>query len=815
MKMKFIVIYLSLMLLAMAVPVRAQYMPVVFDKTFGDGGSIVKIAQTDHGNIVMASRDKNRIRIAWMDRMGNITASRMVQGFVEVSELTPLSDGRVLVAGQSGVQRNRIRGGVSLCGRVAVLNTEGVVSRDIYVGGQGSSVVKAQLLADGTIILGGYELKANGNKQGILAKVSTQDKELYKYVPSDGDVCAAFEVMDNSGDYVYAAFSAQNNDGIASVVRLDGKGRAYYATRLPAEDLVVNAMAADISDGSIIVAGSSEFEGGVTYKIRSEGDVVFTKKIVPAGVGASLDHLFIARNGNILVGGSGERGHYCLMRSDGTSLLWGTVTGAVSGVGMNPSTGESVVTSFDGSRGSFIRISSSGRAEFECKTDGNFDKVRIDNTGDVLLASTSQGRVSMISAVGARMFDRYVSDNKTEAYDQTLMLPSGEVIFMGMDNRMVKMGHGLYISDAKITKPVNGYATALFTVTLTGYSTTKQGAPIPVTVNYATCEGSASIANNFKPVSGKLSFIPAGSESNRYLIKQDIEVPVQANDLIEGSKEFSLLLSDVQQSYLVKPEGKGLIEDQQALVKLVATTDGLEGSKDIGYELGLFKTNGAALRNATGTNIVVDGGYGKGSADALDFDMGRTPRVVFANGSHTGSFQVKTLGDTRYELAKSVVIDFKQVHALSTSNIGFEGAMLGCKGSVVDQPAVVAISSLGDHTRINNNVVSGFCTITLRRASDGALLTNATGGDIMIGCKALADGTAQQGKDFVFTNQHNLRIDGNGNYSAVNLNGIVLYSTDKDTRTLKVSLDSVQPPTGAQTISIPIEGKSAEFKIVN
>lgn len=45
-------------------------------------------------------------------------------------------------------------------------------------------------------------------------------------------------------------------------------------------------------------------------------------------------------------------------------------------------------------------------------------------------------------------------------------------------------------------------------------------------------------------------------------------------------KDFELLLSDVQQSYLVKPmPGKAVIEDQQAVVKLVRTERGEEDPK--------------------------------------------------------------------------------------------------------------------------------------------------------------------------------------------------------------------------------------------
>ena len=181
--------------------------------------------------------------------------------------------------------------------------------------------------------------------------------------------------------------------------------------------------------------------------------------------------------------------------------------------------------------------------------------------------------------------------------------------------------------------------------------------------------------------------------------------------------------------------------------------------------------------------------------------MGLTPRVIFANGSQKSSFNVRTLEDTRYELPKTVVVNFNKVHSLSGSNVAFDGELLSCSGIVVDQPARLAIASLGDH-RVNNNVVSGFFTVSLLRASDGALLTNATGSDIIVNCVTLPDATAKEGKDFVFTNLHDLRISGDGNHSSANVNGVVLFSTDTLEKQVKLKIKSVNQPTGAQPISV-------------
>ena len=796
--------------------VKAQYMPVVFDKVYGDKNQIQLVCPLSGDEVALVGKEGQKYNLTWVEREGDVVFSLPLTGFTAVNEIVELDNSQVLVVGQSSVPNVKgKKDKITLCGRIVVINRGGRIVTDIYAGDQGSNFLKGMLLRSGAFVVSGSEPKGADGRQGILLKLDPTGSVVYQYKNAGGGYCDQFAVMGNSIEYICAAFSAGKDKEQALVVRLDDKGKPYYMTTIPAKQFVVTGLNANINDGSVLVIGNSPIDGGIIYKIRPEGDIVFAKNMIPANQGAAmLDHLQVARNGNILVGGSGSQGYYALLRNDGTALYSGTSKGNVRGIGMNPATGESVVTTYDmsGRRGTFIRIHPTGKVEFERSLDGNFDKMKVTNSGDILLLSSSEGRVCMFSSTGEKEFDRYVTDNKPTAYRQAYTSSSGELLFLGMGGRLVKLGNGLYVSDVKITKPVNGIATAIFTVTLTGYATTKEGAPIPVSVGYATQEKTANIANNFTPVKGKLSFTPSRGTADRYLVKQDIEVSVKANNLIEGMKEFELVLSDAQQSYLVKPVGKAVIEDQQAVVKLVRTEQGEEGTKDILYELGLFKPDGTPLTNSTGANIIVDGIYGEGTADALDFDMGLTPRVMFANGSQKSSFLVKTLEDTRYELPKTVVINFNKVHCLSGSNVAFEGELLSCSGVVVDQPARLMIASLGDH-RLNNNVVSGFFTVSLVRASDGALLTNATGSDVIVNCVTVPDASAKEGKDFVFTNMHDLRISGDGNHSSANVYGVVLYSTDAAEKQVKLKIKSVTQPTGAQPISVSDAESSAEFTI--
>ncbi len=796
--------------------VQAQYMPVVFDKQYGDANVIQQVCPLPADEAVVLGKERNTFSLTWINRLGEVIFSLPLTGFTTINEVTQVDDACVLVVGQSTPQN--VKGKkeqAMLSARAVVVNRKGLFIHNIYAAEQGSEFLKGAMLRDGSMVLSGTEPKTTGERQGILLKTDKAGKIRYQYKNAGSGYCNQFAILGNATEYICAAFTGDRDKEQTIIVRLDDKGKPYYTTTIPAKKYVVTGLHANINEGSVIITGNSPIEGGVIYKIRPEGDIVFGKTLIPASQGvAMLNHLRVARNGNILAGGSGDRGYYALLRSDGTALYSGSSVGKVKGIGMNQTTGESVVTTYDLNtrRGTFVRIQASGKAEFERTIDGNFNMVRVDNNGEVMLLSSDEGRACMYSATGIKEFDRYVTENQPTAFRQAFTTVSGELMFLGKGSRLVKMGHGLYVSDVKITKPVGGTATAVFTVTLTGYATTREGAPIPVTVGYATREVSATTANNFTPVGGRLSFTPTRGTSDRYLVKQDIEVPIKANSLIEGVKNFELILSDVQQTYLVKPVGEAVIEDQQAIVKLVRTERGEEGAKDIFYELGLFKTDGSSLTNATGANIIVDGMYGEGTTDALDFDMGLTPRVVFANGSHQSSFHVKTLEDTRYELPKTVVINFNKTHCLSSANVAFDGDLLSCSGVVADQPARLAIASLGDH-RVNNNVVSGFFTVSLLRASDGALLTNTTGSDITVNCATQPDASAKEGKDFVFTNLHDLRISGDGNHSSTNINGVILYSTDAAEKQVKLKVKSVNQPTGAQPVQVREAESMADFII--
>ena len=792
---------------------RAQYMPVIFDRTYGNELQVQKTCTMENDEVAMVSLNNNIWSVIWLDRNGDVVYSMPLSGFSKICYMTVLENNNILMTGASTPDN---KSGQSK-GCAAIVNRKGEIVKSIYGGSEGSLFLKGASLKNGSFVFAGSE-KAEKGHQGFVLKTNNTGKEVYRYSQLGSAYCDQFEVMGEMTEYIIAAFSGAKGYGEESsyVVRLDPKGKPFYLTPLPAKNFSVIGLSANINDGSAILAGNSEKEGGIIYKIRPEGDIVFDKTLAQSSSEiVSLKDFRVSRAGNILVGGTGTvNAHYALMRNDGTFLFNGTTPGAVRGIEMNKTTGEGVITIFEPSskKGTFVRIHPDGRAEFERSLAGNYDKLRIANNGEVTMLSTEEGRVCLYSPNGTKQFDRYISGNQPAKYKDACSVASGEILFFGEGSRLVKLGHGLYVSDIKISKPVKGTSTAIFTVTLTGYSTNKEGNPIPVTVGYATREQSATVKNNFFPVQGRLSFTPSRGMVGNYLITQEIEVPIMANDLIEGEKSFELVLSDPQSSYLVKAAGVGRIEDQEAFVRLSGTDSGVEGGKDLVYKLALCKADGTPLINSTGANIIVDGVYGEGTADALDFDMGVYPRVIFKAGEKAATFATKPLEDTRYELPKTVIVNFNKIFSMSGSHVRFDSDKLSCSGSIIDQPACVTIASLGDHI-VNNGVISGFFKISLVRAKDGVLLTNATGSNIVIKCATDDKASAKEGVDYVFTNLHDLTIAGDGNHSSVNVNGVVLYNGSTEEKNVRLKINSVSNPSGAMSVGIS-ENNSAYFKIL-
>jgi Calx-beta domain. len=791
----------------------AQFMPVVYDNNYGrDNAFTLACADFQNGDVVIAGTSSGSISLTWLDREGEARFTKRFTSneFSEITKIISVSEDQVLVIGRS-IYAPRERNSDAATGRAMVINSKGVAERMISVGENGTLLTAGQLLSTGVLILAG-STPSGGGDAGFICKVSANNRVLYSYVAGVGERCTWFSVQGSLTEYIDVAFSAVTKPG-SSVVRLDDNGKPYFITALPDPSFKIEKMISG-EDGFVYLVGEGNEAGGAIIKIRPEGDIVFQKQIVKTGMSSKLNQLLLISNGNMLVGGNDSgNAYYLVLRNDGTELSRNIDNGYISAIANDSHSGDCVVSIFDSAanRGKIVKISKLGRRLYEKATAADYSSLHINGNGDVLMGSASIGRLSMVSSLGELLFDRYIIENTPTKFTQVYLPFTGEALFMGSDGRMAKLAHGLYVDDIDVVKPINGQISAVFTVTLSGYSFTKEGAAMPVTVAYKTAPGTASEGLNFNSVSGTLSFIPLTDGSNQYLSKFTVEVPVNANDLLEGNRNFTLQLSDVNQSYLIKPTSRATIEDQPAIVKMISTTPGIEGQSEVIYELGIFKRNGVKLTNATNSDIVIDGSYGTGTADRLDYDMGRLPRLIINNRSHSGTFRATTLEDTRYEAVKTLVVNFDKISAMSDTNVSFGSNLLSCTGEIFDQAATVAIESLGNHTT-HNNVMTGLFKVTLLRAHDGALQTNNSGSDIVLTTSVNDKSTGKRGQHFVISNDHDLRISSDGRSSAVNILGLILYSEDPGQKSVVMDLTGVKAGAAAGPISVSNKN-NAQFLI--
>ena len=470
-----------------AAPAAAQYMPVVYDKNFGRENQF-EVMETDFadGMAVISGVSGGRASLTWLDRNGESRLFKRFGGdeFERILALESTPDGKVLVMGyrriSAGDKRSRATG------HAMVINSKGIVERDFYIGTQGTKIMAGEVLPDGYIILSGSTVDREGRKAGFVCKVSPRDRVVYFYTAVTGAFCREFDVLGNRSELVHAVFTGGPSG--SSVVRLDENGKPYFLTTLPDESYRVEKMVST-SGGDIYLVGEGEKAGGSVVKIRPEGDVVFNKAIVPASVETRLDHLGVLPSGELLVGGHDTKNAYfALLRSDGTVLTSSAERGGVSAIAQNIAGDHCVISLYDkgASRGKIIKVSKEGRKLYEKNTAANYTNLRINGNDDLLMGSPLTGRLSMFSAAGELLFDRFAVENEPTAFAAVSLPANGEAFFLGRDSRVTKLAHGIHVSDIIVNKPIDGYAAATFTVTLSGFGFTKDGKPRPVTVNYKT-----------------------------------------------------------------------------------------------------------------------------------------------------------------------------------------------------------------------------------------------------------------------------------------------------------------------------------------
>jgi chitinase len=105
------------------------------------------------------------------------------------------------------------------------------------------------------------------------------------------------------------------------------------------------------------------------------------------------------------------------------------------------------------------------------------------------------------------------------------------------------------ISDVTVDESASGSSFAVFTLALSPPS------GLPVTVSYATADGTAKAGYDYTSTSGTLVFDPGQ-------LSQTISVEILSDSLQEATETFYVKLSSPKQATLGRSKAKGTIEDQ-------------------------------------------------------------------------------------------------------------------------------------------------------------------------------------------------------------------------------------------------------------
>jgi hypothetical protein len=196
------------------------------------------------------------------------------------------------------------------------------------------------------------------------------------------------------------------------------------------------------------------------------------------------------------------------------------------------------------------------------------------------------------------------------------------------------------MSDATVTEGNTGTRAATFTVTLSvAYGQ-------PVTVAYATANGSATAGSDYQAASGTLTFAPGETIKN-------INVVVTGDRLGEPNELFFVTLGSPTNAIIADIQGAATIIDDEPRVSINDVTK-KEGN---GKKTTLF-TFTVMLSAAYDQPVTMSYQTVKGTATTGDNDyVAKSGTLTFAPGETTKTITIEVKGDSKKEASETFYLD--------------------------------------------------------------------------------------------------------------------------------------------------------------
>jgi len=196
------------------------------------------------------------------------------------------------------------------------------------------------------------------------------------------------------------------------------------------------------------------------------------------------------------------------------------------------------------------------------------------------------------------------------------------------------------ISDAWQTEGNTGTRAASYTVTLS------KSWDKPVSVAYATANGSAAAGSDYQASSGTLT-IPAGQRTGT------ITVPVNGDRLAEPHETFFVNLSNPTNASIARGQGQGTIVDDEPRISIddVTKQEGKQGQSTL---FTCTVTLSAAYDQAVTMSFSTANGTAK---DGQGDYTAKSGTLTFAPGETTKTITIEVKGDSKKESDETFFLD--------------------------------------------------------------------------------------------------------------------------------------------------------------
>ncbi|MFO1081352.1 MAG: Calx-beta domain-containing protein [Reyranellaceae bacterium] len=277
----------------------------------------------------------------------------------------------------------------------------------------------------------------------------------------------------------------------------------------------------------------------------------------------------------------------------------------------------------------------------------------------------------------------------------------------------------LSIADVSIGEGNGGSKQMTFTVTLSQASST------PVSVAFATADGTAKAGTDYTARSGTLTF--AAGETSK-----TISVAILGDTVVEADEAFTLALSTPSGATLARGTATGtIVNDDTAPVPTLSIADTSLAEGNSGSKLMTFTVT---LSQAAASSVSVAYATADGTAKAGSDFTAASGTLTFAAGETSKTISVAILGDTAVEADEAFSLVLSTPSGATLARGTATGTILN------DDTAPAPTLTIADASVTEGNSGSKLMTftVTLSQAASAAVSV----------AYATADGTAKAGSDY-------------------------------------------------------------------